>query len=120
MSNVHAQGTVGANGCMMPWSVDFDDAANTVTVNTTHTRFDGSPCSDPSEASITVTLNTSVNITVDCLTGKLSSGGDFSQTSPGELLNAGPKVRTGVRLRVSPDRAAVLAFTVRYTPPLIP
>ena len=117
MAEIQASGGAGAAGCKFLWDLLFDDAANTVTITAVHTRFDGSVAPDPQQAEITVILNTSVSITVDCLTGTLSTGGNFSQASPGPMLNAGPKTRTGVRLRVSADRAAALSFSTQYIPP---
>lgn len=117
MADIQSSGGAGAKGCKFLWDLNFDDSANTVTITAIHTHFDGSPALDPQQADITVVLNSSVSITVNCLTGKLSNGQDFSQASPGPMLNTSPKTRTGVRLKVSADRAAALSFTTQYTPP---
>jgi hypothetical protein len=117
MANVNGIGGAGANNCKVLWTLDFDDAADTVTINAVHTHFDGSPAPDPQQAEITVQLNSSVDITVNLLTGTLSIGGNFSQASPGPMLNAGPKTRTGVRLKVSANRAAAIAFSTQYLAP---
>jgi hypothetical protein len=131
MADVHAHAGAGANNCAFIWDLDFVDAANTVTINATHKHFDGTPAPDPVRAWITVILNTSVEITVDTVTGLTGTpNGDpnnlatvltgtvnFSQASPGEMLNAGPKTRTGVRLKVSADRAAMVSFATTYMPP---
>src|SRR5689334_9664970 len=99
MADILAQGTVRGTSpsqglCKLPWSFDFDDVANTVTVTGTHTKNDDSPVVDPQVARLTIVLNTSLDATVDLLTGKLVAppalaGQDFSQSSPGEILNAG-------------------------------
>lgn len=117
MADVFAQGAAGGRNCRLDWSVDFDDSADTVTINATHTHFDGSAAPNPPVATLIVTLNSSVDIAVDLLTGDLTPGGQFSQASPGVIVNAGAKVRTGVRLKVSADRAAAMFFTTQYTPP---
>jgi hypothetical protein len=122
VADVQASGGAGSRppgtpGYRFLWDLVFDDVANTVTITATHTTFAGQAATDPQQASITVILNSSVNVTVDCLTGTLSTGGNFSQASPGPMLNAGAKTRTGVRLRVSANRAAALEFTTQYTPP---
>jgi hypothetical protein len=118
MADVFGSGGAGANNCKVLWTLDFDDSANTVTIDAVHTHFNGSAAPDPQQAAITVTLNTSVDISVNLLTGTLSTGGNFSQASPGPMLNAGPKTRTGVRLKVSADRAAAIAFSTTYVAPV--
>lgn len=117
MADIIASGGAGANGCKFLWDLDFDDSANTVTITAVHTHFDDSPAPDPQQAEITVILNSSVSVTVDCLTGRLSTGGNFSQANPGPMLNSGARTRTNVRLRVSQDRAAAISFTTQYTAP---
>jgi hypothetical protein len=131
MADVIGHGEAGANNCKIVWDLHFDDAANTVTISAVHTHFDGSPAPDPQKAWITVRLNSSVDITVDTLTGKmgtpdrppedpaavLTNQQNFSQASPGPMLNAGVKPRTGVKLKVSADRAAAISFSTQYTAP---
>jgi hypothetical protein len=127
MADIAAESTVRGTSpsqglCKLPWSFHFDDVANTVTITATHSKNDDSPVPDPQNAQLTIVLNTSVDATVDLLTGKLTAppalaGQDFSQASPGEVLNAGPKTRTGVRLKVSANRAAAVEFRFAYTPP---
>lgn len=117
MAHILASGGAGANGVKFLWNLDFDDVANTVQIATTYLTFEGDPAPAPPQvASITVTLNTSVNVTVNCLTGTISTGGNFSQASPGQMLNT-TKTRTGVTLRVSAGRAAALSFSTAFTPP---
>lgn len=124
MADVFATAGAGGNGCRLDWILDFDDAVDTVTITATHTHFDGSPAPDPQQAQITVKLNTSFDVTVDLLTGLLIApdnpaidGRPFVQGAPGKLINAGPKTRTSVRLRVSATRARLLDFSTQYLPP---
>lgn len=118
MADIFASSGAGGRGCRLDWTLTFNDVADTVTITATHTRFDGSPAPDPPVAGLRITLNTSVEIGVNLLTGALSTGGQFSQASPGKVVNQGPKTRTGVRLRVSADRAAAISFQTDYTPPV--
>jgi hypothetical protein len=127
MADISASATVRGTSpsqglCKLPWNFHFDDAANTVTITATHTKNDDTAATDPQNAQLTIVLNTSLDATVDLLTGKLTAppalaGEDFSQTSPGEILNAGSKTRTGVKLKVSANRAAAVQFSFAYTPP---
>lgn len=118
MADIIASGGAGGNGHKLEWSLDFDDSANTVTINAVHTHFDGTPQSaDPQQAQITVTLNSSVDVAVDLLTGRLDGGGAFVQGSPGTMINTGPKTRTNVRLKVSANRARQISFSTQYLPP---
>lgn len=139
MANITGHGGAGAQNCKILWDLLFDDAANTVTITATHTHFDGTPAPNPQRAWITTKLNTSVDITVDTVTGLfgnpsgpldpsgnvdlmnpatiLTGTQNFSQAAPGIMINAGPKTRTGVKLKVSADRAAAFSFTTTYIPP---
>jgi len=119
MANVFASAGAGGNNCRLDWSLNFDDAANTITIDATHTHFDGSPAPDPLQALIVVQLSNNAEVSVNLLTGALSSGGQFSQTSPGVMINTGPKTRTGVRMKVSADRAGAMVFSTLYTPPVV-
>lgn len=122
MADISGSGGAGANNCKVLWTLHFDDTADTVTIDAVHTHFDGTPAPDPQQAEITVQLNSSVDITVDLLTGRLltAQGGQgtaFVQGSPGIMLNTGAKTRTGVRLKVSANRAAAISFSTQYTAP---
>lgn len=116
MANVFAESAAGGNGCRLDWSLTFDDQADTVTITATHRRFDGTAAPNPQEAQITLTLNSSVSIGVNLLTGRMSNNQLFDGQNRA-IVNDGPRVRTGVRLRVSADRAASLTFSTEYTPP---
>lgn len=116
MANFFASSAAGGHGCRLDWTLDFDDVANTVTVQATHAHFDGSPSPDPQQADLTFTLNTSVSITLNLLTGMLSQGGAFDGTAS-EIINSGPRTRTGVRLSLSSGRAKVITFSTAYLPP---
>lgn len=127
MANVHADGTVEAHGFSFHWDLDFIDAADTVTINVQHTHLaDGTPANEvPSVATFRLEDNGSRTVIVDCLTGKFAPGTNpsgivgqnFSQTHSGSMLNAGPISRTGVRLKVSTDRAAGIESGSQYTAP---
>lgn len=116
MADFVAASAAGGNGCRLDWSLHFDDVANTVTVNATHKRFDGSAAPDPQQAQLTLQLNTSQAIVLNLLTGQLTPGGSFDGTQ-GNMLNTGDRVRTGVRLTVSPNRAAAITHSTQYQPP---
>lgn len=118
MADIFAQSAAGGGGHRLDWTLDFNDAADTVTITATHTRLDGSPQkADPQQAAITVTLNTGASVSVDLLTGLMSTGGQFSQASPGKIVNQGPKTRTSVRVKISADRAQLITFSTSYLPP---
>ena len=126
MADVRASGTVEAHGLSYHWDLDYVDTADTVTVDATHTHLsDGTPVAEtPVKATFHLQDSTGNTFTVDCLTGKFIApspaaviGQDFSQTHSGNMLNAGPIVRTSVRLRVSADRAAGIESGSSYIPP---
>jgi hypothetical protein len=117
MADILAESGAGARGFRLYWTLHFDDAANTVTVNATHTRMsDGSAAPAPQQAEITFRLNTQQSITLNLLTGILTVGGAFDGT-PGNMLNTGARTRTNVRLSVTPDRAQVITHSTQYLPP---
>jgi hypothetical protein len=117
------KGTSPSQGLVkLPIDFHFDDVANTIVITASFSKNDDTPCPDPQFALLTIVLNTSVNATIDLLTGKITApaqlaGQDFSQASPGEILNGGSKTRTGVTLRVSANRAAALSFGLDWKPP---
>ena len=115
MADIFASSGASSGGYTLEWSLVFDDAADTVTIDATYTGPNGPP--QPQVAALTVTLNTSASIGVDFLTGLLSTGGSFVQGSPGNMLNAGAKTRTNVRLQISPDRAAGITHSTEFLPP---
>lgn len=116
MADIFASSAAGGNGCRLDWTLDFDDVANTVTINATHKRFDGSAAPDPQQAQITFTLNSNVSISLNLLTGLLSQGGAFDGTA-GNMLNTGNRTRTNVRLSVSANRARTITHSTQYLPP---
>lgn len=117
MADILASGSAGGRGCRLDWTLDFDDAANTVTVEATHRLFDQVTIAPaPQQAEITFRLNTQQSITLNLLTGMLSAGGAFDGTAS-SFLNTGPRVRTNVRLSVTPDRAQLITHSTQYTPP---
>jgi hypothetical protein len=116
MTNFGASSGADGGGCHLGWDLAFNDAADTVTITAVHTRFDGSAAPAPQVAKMTITLNTSVAITLDLLTGRLGGGQAFDGTATA-IINSGPRVRTGVRLKVSADRAALITHSTEYQPP---
>jgi hypothetical protein len=116
MATFFASSAAGGNGSRLDWTLDFDDTANTATVNATHTHFDGSPSPDPQQAALTFRLNTGQSITVDLLTGLLSTGAPFDGTAS-TMINTGPRTRTNVKLSVSNDRAKLITYSTTYLPP---
>lgn len=121
MADFFASSGAGGNGCLLEWALDFDDSANTVTVSSTHKHFNGTAAPDPQIARVTITLNTTVDITLDLLTGRLlnAQGGQgqaFDGTAT-KIINSGDRTRTGVRLKISADRAALITHSTEYLPP---
>jgi hypothetical protein len=116
MATVTASAGAGGHGCKLLWDLVFDDVADTITVTATHSHFDDSPAPDPQQAELTMTLNSGLAITLDLLTGRLTSGQAFDGTAT-KIINSGPRTRTGVRARVSTDRAQLITFATQYLPP---
>lgn len=116
MANFSASSGAFSRGYSLDWTLDFDDAANTVTVTVVYGRPAGSPDADPQAAKMTLTLNSSVQITLDFLTARLSTGQLFDG-SAAPMLNAGARTRSGVKLKVSADRAALITHSTEFLPP---
>lgn len=116
MADFFASSGAGGNGCLLEWALRFDDSANTVTVNATHAHFDGSAAPDPQQAQITLTLNSSVSIGLNLLTGRLTNGQPFDGAAT-KIINSGDRTRTNVRLKISADRAALITHSTEYLPP---
>lgn len=116
MADISAEARVPARGCALDWSLHFDDVADTITVRADYTLVvNGQPAPTPLEASLTFRLNTQQAITLDLLTGRLSTGALFDGTA-GNMLNTGDRVRTGVRLSITPDRAQAISYSATLTP----
>lgn len=122
MANFSASSGASSQGFHLGWSLVFDDTANTITLTADHTRTNGTPAPDPQVARITLVLNTSVDITVDLLTGRiLNAQGGQGQAFDGTatpIINSGPRIRTGVKLKISADRAALITYSTEYLPTL--
>jgi hypothetical protein len=116
MADIHVSSAAGGNGCRLDWTLDFNDVANTVTINATHRHFDGSAAPDPQQAQITLTLGNNQTISVNLLTGLLGNGQAFDGTAT-KIINSGDRTRTGVTLKVTADRAALIVFSTEYIPP---
>lgn len=111
---INASGGSGAGGHKLLWSLEFDTVANSITIDATHTRFDGSTAAgDPQAATITVERNNGQSMTLNLLTdGTVFDGG------PANMLNTGPRTRSNVTLRVGQGRGQVLTFSTTYSPPV--
>jgi hypothetical protein len=113
MAVINASGGAGAAGHKLLWTLAFDDAANTITINATHTRFDGTAAAgNPQAAAITVERNNGQGLTLNLLTD-----GTIFDGAAANMLNTGPRTRTGVTLKVAGGRGQVLTFSTAYTPP---
>jgi hypothetical protein len=118
MADLFAESGAGAQGCRLDWQLRFDDAADTVTVTATHTRFDGSPAPDPQQAQITFTLNGGASIGLNLLTGRLTNNQPFDGTAT-KIIGSGPRTRTNVRLQISANRAQLITHSTQYQPPAL-
>jgi hypothetical protein len=116
MADFFANSAAGGNGCRLDWTLNFNDAANTVTVDATHKRFDGTAAPDPVQAQITFTLSNNQSIGLNLLTGRLTNNQAFDGTAS-KIINSGPRTRTGVTLKISADRAQIITFSTEYIPP---
>lgn len=102
--------------CTLEWSLVFDDAANTVTVNATHVKNDGQPAPVPQQAQITLQLNGGQSISLNLITARLSTGQLFDGNAA-TMLNGGSRTRSGVTLSVSANRAKLITHSTEYQPP---
>jgi hypothetical protein len=111
---VEANGGAGARNHKLLWSLSYDTSTKDVTLDVTHTQFDGSPAiGDPQQADIVVIRPNGQEQDFNLLTLRNPVDGQ-----PG-VINDGPLVFSiPGGLRVSPDRAAILEFRTEYTPPL--
>ena len=115
MASFSAESGADSRGYHLGWTLAFDDVADTVTVDAVYTRPAGTPDVPPQIAKLTILLNTSVSITLDLVTATLSTGGLFDG-NPATMLNSGPRTRTGVRLKISADRAALITHSTEFLP----
>jgi hypothetical protein len=117
MANFTASSGAGGGGCLLEWSLSFDDAANTVTISATHAHFDGSQAPAPQQADVTFQLSTGQSISINLLTARLSTGQLFDGNAA-TMLNSGPRTRTNVKLSVTADRAKLITHSTQYLPPV--
>jgi hypothetical protein len=115
VANFSASSGAFSRGYSLDWTLVFDDVANTVTIDATYTQPPDGTIPVPGTAAITFTLNTSVSIRLDLVTARLSTGQLFDGNSA-TMLNSGPRTRTGVRLKVSADRAAAITHSTEFVP----
>jgi hypothetical protein len=115
--NFSASSGASGLGFTLEWSLDFDDAANTITINATHVRnSDGAPAPAPQQAELTFRLSNNQSIGVNLITGRLTNGQLFDGTNA-TMINSGPRTRSGVTLSVSADRASLITNSTSYVPP---
>lgn len=115
MANFSASSGAFSRGFSLDWTLVFDDAADTVTIDATYSQPPGAGVPVPAVARMTITLNSSVAITLDFNTARIVSGPLFDGNAA-TMLNAGPRVRTGVRLKISADRAALITHSTEFLP----
>jgi hypothetical protein len=110
---VHAESGAGARNHKLLWTLDYDTATDNLTIDATHTQFDGSPAiGDPQEADIVLVRPNGQERVFNLLTIVAVSDG-----LPG-ILNKGPQTYTNVPLRIPPGRASLIEIRTEYTPPL--
>lgn len=121
---VTASGGAGAGGHKVAWTLEFDDVADTVTIDAVHTRFSGDPQAGPPQtARINIVLPNGDRVACNLLTARLEStdrpawNNVLFDGSAATMLNSGPRTRTNVRLRVSANRARLIEFSTDYQPP---
>jgi len=111
---VHAEGGAGARNHMLLWTLDYDTVTRAVTLDVTHTKFDGSAAiGDPQQADIILIRPNGQEQDFNLLTLVNPVDGQPN------VLNDGPltfNVPGG--LRVSANRASLIEFRTEYVPPL--
>ena len=109
---VHAEGGAGARNHMLLWTLDYDTVTDDLTVNATHTKFDGSPAiGDPQVANLVLIRPNGQERVFNLLTVVAASDG-----LPG-IINKGPQTYANVQTRIPPGRASMIEFRTEYTPP---
>jgi hypothetical protein len=119
---VHAEGGAGANGKIVLWTLDYDDVADTVTIDARYVFFgtDTPVGSDPTQAVLVLEPPAGQNVNVDLLTGHITRGstdlGLFDPTGNPKLLDSGPRTRTNQKLKVNVGRGRDISFSMLYAP----
>lgn len=110
---VHADSAAGGHGHVLRWSLDYDTVTDDLTVNVTHTKFDGSAAiGAPQEADLVLVRPNGTERTFNLMT---VAGGQ--NPAPG-VINEGVQVFPNIATRVSANRANLIEFRTEYTPPL--
>lgn len=110
---VHADSASGGHGHVLRWSLDYDTVTDDLTVNVTHTRFDGSPAiGDPQQADLILVRPNGTERTFNLLTVNNPVDG-----LPG-IVNDGPLTYPNIATRVSPRRSSLIEFRTDYVPPV--
>jgi hypothetical protein len=112
-ATVRAEGGAGSRGHMLMWQLDYDTATDDLSINVTHTKFDGSaPVGAPQEANLVLVRPNGQERVINLMT---IPGGQ--NAAPG-VINEGVQVFPNVATRVSANRANLIDFRTEYTPPV--
>jgi hypothetical protein len=112
-ATVTASGGAGGNNHKLLWELSYDTVTNDLTIDVTHTKFDGSaPIGDPQVANLVLVRPNGQERSFNLLTVVASSDG-----LPG-IINKGPQTYENIATRVSANRASLIEFRTEYTPPL--
>lgn len=110
---VNAEGGAGARGHKLLWSLSYDTVTDDLTINVTHTRFDGSAAiGAPQEADLVLVRPNGQARVFNLLTVIASTDGQ-----PG-IINKGLQTYPNIATRVSANRASQIEFRTEYTPPV--
>jgi hypothetical protein len=110
---VHAESAAGARGHVLRWALDYDAVTDDLTIDVTHTKFDGSAAiGDPQVANLVLIRPNGQERSFNLLTVVAVSDG-----LPG-IINKGPQTYSNVATRIPPGRASLIEFRTEYTPPL--
>lgn len=110
---VNAEGGSGARGHKLLWTLSYDTVTDDLTIDVTHTKFDGSPAvGAPQEADLVLIRPNGAEREFNLLTVVAASDGQ-----PG-IINKGPQTYENVATRIPPGRASLIEFRTEYTPPL--
>lgn len=109
---VHAEAGAGGRGHMLLWQLDYDTVTDDLTINVTHTKFDGSPAIGmPQVANLVLVRPNGQTRTFNLLTVNNPVDGQPN------IINDGPVTFPNIATRVSANRAAAIEFQTEYTPP---
>jgi hypothetical protein len=110
---VHAESASGGHGHVLRWALDYDTVTDDLSINVTHTKFDGSPAiGAPQQADLVLVRPNGTERTFNLMT---VPGGQ--NLAPG-VINEGVQVFPSIATRVSASRASLIEFRTDYIPPL--